>query len=227
MKNYSSDSDIFRELLNPKMFLDSVSNGADNNSVTLTEEKAKDSEIVITNLPDDILIIKLDEFRCARRPSMKEIHELELIKDSKEKHDKSARANTAFTGNHGENECADYIMISQSSHVVLCLELKSSKAGGHAERQLKGAKCFLECCRLYISNFFENMHDDFLRDYQYRFVKCFKTSPKYLAQDFERRPRTTRHQSEKQPVPDTPEKAMYIKGRKVSFKKIAWIKCDL
>ncbi len=223
MKDYFSDKQVLQELLNDSMFLKHTQS----NTVTLTEEQAEDSEIVITNLPNDIIIIKSDEFRCTRRPSNREISEFKNLKGTEEGQKKSDIANRVFKGNYGENDCADYVLLSPSLKVILFLELKSTKdtkSGAHIINQLKGAQCFVECCKIYATHFIEKARPDFLNDYHQRFIKCLNTNKKYVALDTERRPRTTCTQKKEKLVPDSPDKAQTIRQRNVSFRHIAWIK---
>jgi hypothetical protein len=94
--------------------------------------------------PDEVIVIKLDEFFDVRR---------------------------IFTGSKGECKRADFIIIANttSEKVILCLEMKKGKKSNTwITKQLKGAKCFVSYCRE-IGRLFWNQ-PDFLRDYQYRFV---------------------------------------------------------
>ena len=227
MSKYDSDADVLRDLLNPSMIVKCELNNTNDYQITLTEEKAKASYIKITGLPDDALIVKTDEFRCARKPSKIEIDEYSCRSDNEAKREANARANSAFQGKHDENACADYVLLSQSKRVILYFELKSTKptkGSGHATSQLKGAQCFMDCCKLYVKHFFEDAPSNFLENSRPRYFKCLRTDGRYLASDTTRRPRLTRQFSQKEPVPNTAEKAKSLKTHTISFKQIAWLK---
>ena len=138
--------------------------------------------------PDRVIVIKLDEFFDVRK---------------------------IFTGNKGECKRADFIIIANtnSEKVILCLEMKKSRDDNSSIiKQLKGAKCFVSYCRE-IGREFWKQPDDFLQDYQYRFVsiknisisKTTTSSPKF---------------SQKSEIHDQPEKMLKISAKATHFQEL-------
>ena len=138
--------------------------------------------------PDEVIVIKLDEFFDVRK---------------------------IFTGSKGECKRADFIIIANttSEKVILCLEMKKSRDDNSSIiKQLKGAKCFVSYCRE-IGREFWKQPDDFLQDYQYRFVsiknisisKTTTSSPKF---------------SQKSEIHDQPEKMLKISAKATHFQEL-------
>lgn len=209
-----TDAETLHKLLNPAIFVAKESDHTTKKLVCLCESKAKNSAVTIKQLPEDMIILKIDEFQFTRKPDKKEIG------ITKEDH---ARACSVFIGNYGENCTADYIMIVPKDKLIIYIEMKSSGSSEkHIIKQLHGAKCFIECMKLYVKHFIlEN--ESFLHNYQERFVKLMFTDSKHYAKDSSRRARPTRPNIHP-PVPDTPEKAYRVEKKVVVYDQIAWRK---
>lgn len=112
--------------------------------VTLREPKHPDSNLTVSGMPDEAIVIKADEF---------------------------ASPDSVFNGSQRECKRADYVIIAEKRNkkVVLCIEMKAGKnLAWEIVQQLKGARCFVEYCR-HIGQTFWNK-PDFLKGYVYRFV---------------------------------------------------------
>ena len=80
---------------------------------------------------------------------------------------------TVFNGTKGERKRADFVIVSNDERErkwVVCIETQEmdSKLASHVIQQLKGAYCFISYCKSIGKSFWES--DDFLDDYDYRFV---------------------------------------------------------
>ncbi len=107
-------------------------------------EAEQDYSITISNLPEHSLIIKADSFPAP---------------------------DSIFNGKRGECRRADYIIIanSEKKKVILCIELKKTKADRkHIEEQLTGAQCLMRYCQTVGEHFWQQ--HSFLNDYVYRFI---------------------------------------------------------
>ena len=137
--------------------------------------------------PDQVIAIKLDEFFDVRK---------------------------IFTGNKGECERADFIIIANTptEKVILCLEMKKSgDSNPSITKQLKGAKCLVSYCRE-IGHLFWNQ-PDFLQDYQYRFVSIKNISISKTSM-------SSRKLSQKSEIHDQPEKMLKISAQAKHFQEL-------
>ncbi|MFZ4438679.1 MAG: hypothetical protein ACOYOS_09655 [Syntrophales bacterium] len=119
-------------------------------SVTLQEPQAPDSSIDIAGIPSDAIVIKVDTF-----PSPDFI----------------------FCGSKGECKRADYVIIADSGGKkrILYIEMKRTKDSlKEVIRQLAGARCFMHYCQEIGKHFWNEQ--DFLKNYQHRFVSIGHTS---------------------------------------------------
>lgn len=115
-------------------------------SVQLKEDQASDSQITISQVPEDAVIIKCDKF-----PAPTEV----------------------LKGEYGECKRCDYIilLLYKGQKYALFIELKrGKKSEDHIIRQLKGGSCVLDYCRAVLEHFHEIKKP--LGDYKFRYV-CF------------------------------------------------------
>ncbi len=205
-----TDAEILQDILNPAIFVAHETDYTSYNHVCLCEAKAKDSIVTIKQLPDDIIILKIDEFQFTRKLDKSNIRLT---------NEEYAKQCSVFRGNHDENCTADYIIISPSERTVIFAEMKSSKCKEiHIIKQLHGAQCFLECMKLYVSHFIPD-EKQFLSDYRNGFVKFMYTNSKYYAKDTSRRTRTTCAKKNGL-AHNTPETACIIENGEISYKKL-------
>lgn len=215
----ANDIKILKELLNKQMIVE-----FQERKVTLTEEKAKDSSITITGLPDNTIIISVDEAYMTRRPGPAEIKKNQGNKEA------CKSSNEVFRGPDGVNRTADYIIVDTMNRVLTFIEMKRTTCKReHIIQQLTGAKCFMDCCKLYANAFMQSNVEidlsDFLNNYRSRFW-AFKHTHKSLSKDGSRRLRTTG--IKRQSVPDIPERALDLSDRPtVDYKYLAYLKENL
>ena len=116
----------------------------DKASVVLKEDKAPDSTVKIKGLPQNAVVIKIDD---------------------------AFKNDQFFSGSKGECKRADYAIIADTGKKkrILYIELKkTSDQLNNVIKQLKGAECVLAyCCRI-ASVFYEK--PTFLEDYEPRFI---------------------------------------------------------
>ena len=205
-----TDTEILQDILNPAIFVVHESDNTSYKHVRLCESKAQDSIVTIKQLPEDILIIRIDEFQFTRK----------LDKASTRlTNEEYARQCSVFRGNHDENCTADYIIISPSEKNIIFAEMKSSKSKeNHIIKQLHGAQCFLECMKLYVGHFISD-EKQFLCNYSNGFVRFMYTNSKYYAKDSSRRTRTTCAKMN-DVTHDTPETACVIENDEISYAKL-------
>ena len=123
------------------------------NKVTLEEPPPAGYSVTIYGMPDDdqTIVIKSDAFTAPK----------DIFADSK-------------------HECkrADFVIVAETDgkKVIICIEMKAGGGKSEAEiiQQLKGAKCFVSYCREIGQSFWN--HQNFLKDYVYRFVSIRKIS---------------------------------------------------
>jgi hypothetical protein len=112
------DINIFRELIKDTA-IQAGNDSYGKKQTMLTEPQCPGVSVTITGLPDNVIIIKADDF---------------------------ASPNSVFNGNHGECKRADFIIVADTGNnkVILCIEMKATK-GVEKEiiQQLKGAKFFV------------------------------------------------------------------------------------
>ncbi len=115
------------------------------NEVILIEPES-DYSVKITNVPDDLYVIKVDLFRA---PS------------------------NIFQGMQHENKRADYILISSKRRCIIYIELKRNEdENQNIVAQLKGAFCFCKYVQAIGKEFWKNAK--FLDNYKHRFVLLWK-----------------------------------------------------
>ena len=132
-------------------------NPYDKPEVTLEESgntTKNDYSIKITKIPDDIIIIKADEF---------------------------SSPDTFFQGDNGECKRADFILIAQTykKNWILHIEMKSGKDGNaNMIKQLKGAQCLVAYCRAIGRTFWKEPKFLEEKNYEQRFVTITNITPR-------------------------------------------------
>ncbi len=156
-------------------------------SVELREEQADDSKVTISQIPTDAVIINADMFTAPT---------------------------SIFKNSRHECKRADYVIISEEKKRIVYIEMKQSRASSGEEvfLQLLGAKCFIAYCREIGRGFWG--YEDFLKDYQERFILFSHTSTE------KRRTRLSRVYAS--PQNSIPKKYLTMPGQKhVQFDEIA------
>lgn len=116
--------------------------------VKLCEPKISDSKVIIHNLPEDAIVIKVDAFRSP---------------------------DDIFRCKNGECKRADFIIISTIKKCILHIEIKRSKDGwDQIVKQLIGAQCFVKYCQEIGKAFWRESL--FLNGYRHRFISIGHTS---------------------------------------------------
>lgn len=130
-----------------KLLKDNAKVFCNKRTVRLVESKTVDSEMMISQIPEDAVIIKCDEFEAPKR---------------------------IFKGENGECKRCDYIFLFpyQSNKYALFIEMKR---GNPTDRnaiiqQLNGGRCFLDYCGSMLKHFYKIKKP--LEDYEFRYV-CF------------------------------------------------------
>ena len=129
-----------------KLLTDGAKIVCDNKKVILLEPEATDSKITISQIPDDAIIIKCDQFKAPK---------------------------SIFKGNSGECKRCDYILLFsyQSKNYALFIEMKRGNRSSSAiKQQLIGGRCFLDYCCAILKHF-HNVKKPFV-GYNSRYV-CF------------------------------------------------------
>jgi hypothetical protein len=160
-----TDIAILKQMLKPEAVLPIGKNNYGKNMVRLVEPQCPDSEVTISGIPVDSVVIKAD---CFKAPDF------------------------IFNGKQGECKRADYVIVANmdKKRIVLYIELKRTKntcQNKEIVQQLKGALCFFRYCREVGKNFWEQ--PKFLDGYEDRFVCiersiCYskkKTQPKRIS----------------------------------------------
>ena len=117
--------------------------------VTLFEPQCRDSSVNISGLPDNIIVIKADEFKSP---------------------------DSIFGGELGECKRADFLIISQSDDkkIILFIEMKVRKGSQQdIVKQLTGTQCFVAYVREIGRAFWKRR--DFLGGYDCRFISISHT----------------------------------------------------
>jgi len=121
--------------------------------VILKEPQAAKSELEISGIPDNAIIIDCDKFKLA---------------------------NVFFNNSKNELQKADYIIIAvkDSNRHIVFIEMKSSNYPKKHEivNQLRGACCLVEYCKAIAINFWEV--SDFLQEYKACYIGFITTSHK-------------------------------------------------
>jgi hypothetical protein len=148
-----SDISILKEMIKDTATVPLKDDQHGKKQVILEEPPPADYSVTIYGMPDDdqTIIIKADAF-----PAPQDI----------------------FANSKSECKRADFVIISDtgSKKVIVYIEMKAGK--GHTEKeiihQLNGAKCLIAYCREIGQSFWN--HNNFLKDYEYRFVSIRKIS---------------------------------------------------
>ena len=148
-KNVKGDIDILSDMLQNRVY--GKADKADDGRliIKLQERKLDDTNVAtIRNVPDDILVIRADDF-----PDLSKF----------------------FMSKRGVNRRADFIIISEMKKVILYIEHKSgSEERVKIEQQLKGAACVLAYCREAGKQFWNK--SNFLKDYKHRYIGIARVS---------------------------------------------------
>ena len=139
-----NDIQILREMLNPDTQV-ILQLGQGRPSVQLTDAQSG-MTVEIKGLPTNSIVIRAENFE---------------------------EPLTVFNGTKGERKRADFVIVSNDERErkwVICIETQEmdSKLASHVTQQLKGAYCFITYCKCIGKSFWAS--DEFLNDYQYRFV---------------------------------------------------------
>ena len=142
-----SDIVKMRELIHPQAIVKQFQDPYGKNEVELVEDKNPSSKIRIAGIPDNSLIINLDDYFC--------------------------EPDQIFAGN--KNECcrADYILISANGNdrQIVFIELKGTDDdNSHIRKQLLGAECFSLYCASILGVFWKYKIP--LNQYRKHFVCC-------------------------------------------------------
>ncbi|KHD09575.1 hypothetical protein PN36_25450 [Candidatus Thiomargarita nelsonii] len=148
------DHDILCELFRKEARVALEDGDYGKKAVTLNEPKCDDHKgysVVISNMPEDAVVIKGDAF-----PS----------------------PTTIFSNSRGECKRADFVIVAnipikkKTRNLIIFIEMKKGKGGSELEiiQQLKGAWCVIDYCRSIGQRFWKQ--ESFLNpnDYDYRFV---------------------------------------------------------
>jgi len=120
--------------------------GSSKASVTLIESQSPTSKVVISGLPFDAIVIKVDAFKSP---------------------------DTILTETNSQRKRADYIIVADKNGKknILHIEIKTTKAREKdVINQLKGSVCFVGYCKEIAKEFWN--YNKFLSEFSPRFV-CF------------------------------------------------------
>ena len=120
--------------------------GSNKASVTLIESQSPTSKVVISGLPLDAIVIKVDAFKSP---------------------------DTILTETNSQRKRADYIIVADKNGKknILHIEIKTTKAREKdVINQLKGSVCFVGYCKEIAKEFWN--YNKFLSEFSPRFV-CF------------------------------------------------------
>lgn len=123
--------------------------GSNKASVTLTESQSSTSKVVISGLPPDAIVIKVDAFRSP---------------------------DTILTETNSQRKRADYIIVAnkKGKKNIVHIEIKTTKASEKdIISQLKGSVCFVCYCREIAKQFWN--YRKFLSEFSPRFVSFTRT----------------------------------------------------
>ena len=123
--------------------------GSSKASVTLIESQSPTSKVVISGLPLDAIVIKVDAFKSP---------------------------DTILTEARGQRKRADYIIVANKNDKknILHIEIKTTKSTEKdIIKQLKGSVCFVGYCKEIANKFWHET--DFLSEFEYRFVSITRT----------------------------------------------------
>lgn len=129
-------------------------------SVAVLREPSCDSEATIYNVPDDAIVVKLDE-------------NLDLGR--------------LFSGSFGECKRSDFLVITEKNSKIIFvhIEIKLTRANaGDIQHQLRGSYCFVHYLRELGKAFAK--HNTFLIQARHRFVSIRHTGPRKRKTKIER-----------------------------------------
>jgi hypothetical protein len=142
-----TDVAIISEMIKPAATIVPVTMN-DRRHVTLLEPASPNSNVTISGLPNNAVVIKSDAW-----PS----------------------PNTVFKGDKGECKRADYAIVAEVGETTVLIYVEMKLGNGNTcediAKQLAGAKCFLNYCKAIGEHFWNE--PNFLAHAQHRFV-CFK-----------------------------------------------------
>jgi hypothetical protein len=147
-----SDLDTLRQMIREEAQISLEQDAYGNSILNLTETQCQDSSVTIHKMPDQSVVISVDEFWSVE---------------------------SMFTHEMGQCKRADFIIVADigTKKVIIYIEMKRT----HAEtktviQQLTGASCFIAFCREIArsSAFWDK--GDFLKDYEKRFVYLYETN---------------------------------------------------
>lgn len=144
-----SDMDILQQMIKNSTQL-ALTNEYGKKQITLIESQCPASLVNIYGLPDDVIVIKADDFKSP---------------------------DTIFNGSNGECKRADFLIIAESGDkkIILCIEMKVRKSPeSDIIKQLTGTQCLVAYIREIGRLFWKK--PGFLNGYVYRFVSISHTS---------------------------------------------------
>lgn len=137
-----SDKSIFEQLLHKQAIVEHFIE-YDKHHVILVETKRNNCSVTIYNIPDDSIVINIDDY--------------------------FSPSNHIFNGNKGECKRADYVIFSESEKCFLFIEMKASEnKWGEVLNQLKGGLCFIKYCKAIGIEYWQQ--PKFLDNCKFRFV---------------------------------------------------------
>ncbi len=108
--------------------------------ILLQEAKNEDSQLLLINVPDDIVVLKGDSF-------------MPLLLEKTEKDGRHYRGTSFFRYETGASKRADFILLDVAGRKVVFLELKSSKeTEEYIQAQLVGAHAVLDYVRRVVAH---------------------------------------------------------------------------
>ena len=145
-----TDLDILSNMImdSAKVDIESKS-GSSKASVTLIESQSPTSKVVISGLPLDAIVIKVDAFKSP---------------------------DTILTEARGQRKRSDYIIVAKKNDKknILHIEIKTTKGiEKDIIQQLKGSVCFVGYCKEIAKEFWHEK--DFLSEFESRFVSITHT----------------------------------------------------
>ncbi len=167
----TSDFIILKEMLTQNMIIPLEENSYGRKQVTLREDNQVNYSLVISNLPDDVLVLNIDKF---------EINDLKAVFQNCG--DNSKESEESKGGKESKRVCAraDFAIIAatETRKLIILIEMKRSNNSLEYEviAQLRGAQCFIEYCKSIGRVFWEE--SDFLSEYKYYFVQIKNVSSK-------------------------------------------------
>ncbi len=143
-----TDMQILKQMFQKRALIAIKTDSYGKRYVTLQETQSPDSQVEIRRVPNNSLVLNIDDFMS-----------LDGI----------------FNGSHGECKRADYVIISEEKKCIIFIEMKRKKDEWHnIVKQLQGSKCFMDYCQNLGQTFWQDK--DFLTGYQYRFVSLGHTN---------------------------------------------------